>query len=99
MAAFTGQTSFALKNLAPVSQFRRPAAAALFSIIAAASLSACQGTGASTDVIRVERAQGSTENISSLSSVIAANPQDPESYNVRGSAYGRAGEYRRCRSG
>ena len=33
------------------------------------------------------------QNISSLSSVIERNPNSPEAYNVRGSAYGRAGKY------
>ena len=28
--------------------------------------------------------------------MIASNPSDPEGYNVRGSAYGRAGEFRRA---
>ena len=56
-------------------------------------LAACQSTS-TTDLIRVEREQGSEENIASLSSVIAANPRDPEAYNVRGSAYGRAGQFR-----
>jgi len=34
----------------------------------------------------IDKAQGSSENISSLSAVIQRNPQDPEGYNVRGSA-------------
>ena len=42
----------------------------------------------------IEAAQGSEQNIASLTAVIARSPQDPEAYNVRGSAYGRAGQYR-----
>ena len=41
----------------------------------------------------IDKAQGLSENIASLSAVIQRNPQDPEGYNVRGSAYGRAGQY------
>src|SRR3546814_10988248 len=48
------------------------------------------------DTIAVDRAQGSEENIASLSSVIQSAPQNPEGYNVRGSAYGRAGEFKRA---
>ncbi len=33
------------------------------------------------------------ENIASLTEVINANPPDREAYNVRGSAFGRAGRY------
>ena len=42
----------------------------------------------------IDRDQGSSENIGSLSDVISANANDPEAYNVRGSAYGRAGNYK-----
>lgn len=41
-----------------------------------------------------DQAQGSYENIASLTRVIGNNPNDPTGYNVRGSAYGRAGRYR-----
>src|SRR5690606_19229134 len=56
------------------------------------ALTACQ-TGPAGELASIDKAQGSSENISSLSSVIQNNPRDPESYNVRGSAYGRGGQY------
>src|SRR5690606_28578155 len=55
-------------------------------------LAAC-GTTDTTDTIRINKAQGAEENIASLTSVIKANPSDPEGYNTRGSAYGRAGQF------
>ena len=57
------------------------------------TLVACETTTTSSDVIRIDREQGSEQNIASLTSVIAANPNDPEGYNVRGSAYGKAGQF------
>ena len=56
---------------------RRPLMAAVAAASLAVLLAGCQST-TSTDVLKVERAQGSQENIASLSAVIAANPQDPE---------------------
>src|ERR1700743_3136170 len=66
----------------------------LLALVGALCLAGCQTNNADT-VIRIDKAQGSQENIASLTSVISANPQDPEGYNVRGSAYGRAGEFSR----
>ncbi|MGO7425346.1 tetratricopeptide repeat protein, partial [Rhizobium ruizarguesonis] len=57
-------------------------------------LAGCDTTNTSDAVIRIDKAQGSEENIASLTAVINANPRDPEGYNVRGSAYGRAGQFR-----
>ena len=36
---------------------------------------------------------GSTANIASLSAAIQRDPQNPANYNVRGSAYGQAGQF------
>lgn len=72
------------------------ALASLLAVAGALALSSCTTAETSNDMMRVERAQGSEENIASLSAVISANPNDPEGYNVRGSAYGRAGEFRRA---
>ena len=55
-------------------------------------LAACQ-TAPTGEFNSIDKAQASSENISSLSAVIQRNPQDPEGYNVRGSAYGRGGQY------
>jgi tetratricopeptide (TPR) repeat protein len=67
-------------------------AAALF---AALTLAGCASRRRKRRMlIRLERAQGSDENIASLTAVIQANPRDPEGYNVRGSAYGRAGQFK-----
>ena len=61
-------------------------------ILSGLALAACQTTPAG-QLANIDKAQGSSENISSLSSVISSNPRDPEAYNVRGSAYGRSGQY------
>ena len=42
----------------------------------------------------IDRTEGSTENIGSLTDVINQNPSDPDAYNVRGAALGRSGRYR-----
>ena len=54
------------------------------------TLSACQ-TNDAIDLPAAEKAQGSEANIASLSAVVDRNPNDAEAYNVRGTAYGRAG--------
>src|SRR4030095_1434013 len=54
------------------------------------AIAGCQSTSTS-DMTGIDKAQGSAENISSLNDVIRNNPKDPEAYNVRGSAFGRAG--------
>ena len=54
--------------------------------------SACtSSTSIPSEVARIETAQGSAENIGSLTAVIRANPNDPVAYNVRGSAFGKSG--------
>ena len=53
---------------------------------------ACTTTN-NVSALTVEKEQGSSENISSLTRVVNQNPRSPEAYNVRGSAYGRAGQY------
>ena len=55
------------------------------------AIAGCQSTS-TADMTGIDKAQGSTENISSLNEVIRNNPKDPEAYNVRGSAFGRAGQ-------
>ena len=62
-------------------------------IAAGLGLSACQSSGPTGELATIDTAQGSEQNIASLTAVIARNPQDPEAYNVRGSAYGRGGRY------
>src|SRR5262245_20413967 len=64
-------------------------------ILAVLPLAACQ-SGPAGEITTIDTAQGSSEKIASLTSVIDRNPSDPESYNVRGSAYGRAGKYRQA---
>jgi tetratricopeptide (TPR) repeat protein len=64
-------------------------------LLAGLPLAACQ-TGPTGEVATIEAAQGSEQNIESLTAVITRSPRDPEAYNVRGSAYGRAGDYRQA---
>src|SRR5689334_13737176 len=66
----------------------------MLAVLAAVGLAGCQTENTSDAVIRIDKAQGSEGNIASLTSVINANPRDPEGYNVRGSAYGRAGQFK-----
>src|SRR3954452_24043597 len=56
-------------------------------------LAACQ-SGPTGEMATIEAAQGSSENIESLTAVINRSPKEAEGYNVRVSAYGRAGRYR-----
>jgi len=56
------------------------------------AVSACV-PGSPTSGLTFEKDQGSSENIGSLTRVVNANPQDPTAYNIRGSAYGRAGRF------
>src|SRR5690349_9795636 len=75
---------------------RKPAmrsGAIVAALLAGALLSACQSSGPSGELATIDTAQGSQQNIASLTAVIQRNPQDPEAYNVRGSAYGRSGKY------
>ncbi len=46
--------------------------------------------------ISIDQAQGSAENLSSLTAAVNADPRNPEAYNVRGIAYGRSGDNRRA---
>ena len=64
-------------------------------VLGALGMAGCQ-TAQVDNLVVMDAAQGSAENISSLSAVIDRNPRDPEAYNVRGSAYGRAGQYDRA---
>ncbi len=59
------------------------------------TLSACQ-TNDAIDLPAAEKAQGSEANIASLTAVVDRNPNDAEAYNVRGTAYGRAGRLSRA---
>ncbi|TIR33179.1 MAG: GlcNAc transferase, partial [Mesorhizobium sp.] len=61
-------------------------------LLSGLALAGCQ-TAPTGEFTNIDKAQGSAENISSLSAVIQRSPQDPEGYNVRGSAYGRGGQY------
>src|SRR6185437_7339876 len=72
--------------------WRGPATIAV--VLSGLALAACQTGGPAGELTKIDTAQSSSENIASLSAVIARNPQDPEAYNVRGSAYGRGGKYR-----
>ncbi|MEQ9248196.1 MAG: GlcNAc transferase, partial [Nitratireductor sp.] len=77
----------------PSPRFSRNALAGL-ALAALVPLTACQtSTNPATDLSRIDTAQGSAENINSLSAVIQRTPNEPEAYNMRGAAYGRAGRY------
>jgi tetratricopeptide (TPR) repeat protein len=65
-------------------------AALLFSLALAGCGTIGAGIGTEDDDLR---AAGPT-NIASLSDVVARNPNDPQAYNMRGSVFGRAGQYK-----
>src|SRR5690606_27179277 len=72
----------------------RDGLAACITMVALA-LAGCQtATGPLGEVAGVDAAQGSSENIASLTSVIQRSPNDAEAYNVRGTALGRGGRYK-----
>lgn len=71
---------------------KRHLTAFLFVSVSLLALVGCQ-TGNPEDVISIDRAQGSEGNITSLTQVIRNNPSAPQAYNVRGSAYGKAGDF------
>lgn len=75
------------------SHFARNSLLAVTAVLALA-VAGCQSSNTHSALSTVDRAQGSSENISSLTSVIQSNPRDPEAYNVRGSAYGKARRYK-----
>jgi hypothetical protein len=84
--------SAADQSIARPSLYGRPGIYAVASL-AMLALAGCQ-TSTSNILAPIDKAQGSSENIGSLTSVIQSNPRDPEGYNVRGSAYGKAGRYK-----
>ena len=56
--------------------------------------SACTSTGSNEGPTWVvDPNAGSTANLASLSAAIQRDPQNPVNYNVRGSAYGQAGQF------
>ena len=59
-------------------------------ILVGLTLSACVSTNID-NAIKIDPEQGSNTNIASLTEVVERNPGSPEAYNVRGTAYGRAG--------
>ena len=67
----------------------------VLALLMGTALAGCQ-TSPTGELAPIDVAQGSEQNIASLSSVIQRNPQDPEAFNVRGSAYGRGGRYQEC---
>jgi TPR repeat protein len=86
-ARFAGDMTFTM--LAVLPKFRRVLLCASVAIV----LVACRTQLANVPV-QSDPEAGSATNIESLTAVIARDPNNPESYNVRGSAYGRAGQYR-----
>ncbi|MCB1488301.1 MAG: tetratricopeptide repeat protein, partial [Bauldia sp.] len=54
----------------------------------------CQTSPTAFTSADIDPATGSAVNIGSLSTVISQNPQDANGYNVRGTAYGKAGKLR-----
>ena len=72
----------------------RRAGLACAAALLAMGLAGCETSSVDTRfATTIDADQGSEENIASLTNVIRSNPTDPSAYNVRGSAFGRAGRY------
>lgn len=72
-----------------------PATSLAVLLVSATFLTGCLSRrDADFDVTAVNPAAGSETNISSLTAAIEQNPNDPNGYNYRGSAYGQAGALR-----
>ena len=82
----------------------RPRALGLFgvAILTGLTLSGCQSSRGMGGV-DIDTSAGSQVNIASLTAVVQQNPYDASAYNVRGTAYGKAGDLkaadRRLRQG
>ena len=74
-------------RLGPVRRLRLAAAAS----VVALGLTACQSNTQIEKAIDLNPDQGSQENIASLTAVVERNPKNAEAYNVRGTAFGKAG--------
>jgi tetratricopeptide (TPR) repeat protein len=72
----------------------RPALTVAAAVLCGALLAGCQTSGKSGVAGDIDSSAGSEVNIASLTAVIAQNPNDASTYNVRGSAYGRAGKFK-----
>ena len=84
--------------MAATDELKMPAARlssplAWLALALALPLAACQTGGLPNLPVSIDPSTASESNIESLSAVIAREPSNPEAYNVRGSAYGRAGRY------
>ncbi len=60
--------------------------------LGAAFVVGCQSQAALYDTRGVDAAAASEVNIDSLTAVVKQNPSDPAAYNLRGTAFGRAGK-------
>ena len=73
----------------------KPSFLAVVALGAVLIVSGCNRSG-SVSGLRLEKEQGTEENIASLTQVVERNPRNAEAYNVRGSAYGRSGQYKQA---
>ncbi len=63
-------------------------------MLLAGSLAACQSTNLQNAALSGQNSQaGSAANLDSLTAVVERTPNDPNAYNIRGAALGKAGRY------
>lgn len=63
-------------------------------ILLAGALAACQSTNLQNAALSGQNSQaGSAANLDSLTAVVERTPNDPNAYNIRGAALGKAGRY------
>ncbi len=63
-------------------------------VLLAGFLAACQGTSLQNAGLSGQNSQaGSAANLDSLTAVVERTPNDPNAYNIRGAALGKAGRY------
>lgn len=84
-----------VQAVTPLFRFGRIATIAV-SLVAIAMLAACSSTKGQRGTLTsdIDNSAGSVVNIDSLTEVVQQNPGDASAYNVRGSAYGKAGKLR-----
>lgn len=61
-------------------------------LAAGLALAGCQSGGPSAPSFQIDESAGSSTNIDSLTALIQQNPRDASNYNIRGTAYGKAGQ-------
>ena len=63
-------------------------------VVLAVAVAGCSSSRSSKPTAEIDPSPASQANIASLTAVVNQDPSDASGYNVRGTAYGKAGKYR-----